>query len=120
LRNDNNIREIGIRGDCVYAIYSAPKINDIYEVVSNAFYINTFMRLLNKLLTNKKIQNISVGIGVASVKELVVKAGRYGTGISNKVWIGNVITKVSSLSSLGNKSGKKKYYNIRYYIQQYN
>lgn len=27
LRNDDYIREIGIRGDCVYAIYTSPKKN---------------------------------------------------------------------------------------------
>ena len=31
LRNDDNLREIGIRGDCVYGIYTTPKRVDIYD-----------------------------------------------------------------------------------------
>lgn len=39
LRNDDNLREIGIRGDCVYAVYTAPLKSDIYECVDNAIVI---------------------------------------------------------------------------------
>ena len=31
LRDDDNLREIGIRGDCVYAVYTSPLKTDIYE-----------------------------------------------------------------------------------------
>ncbi len=61
--------------------------------------------MLNKLLENKGYTEISVGIGVSSSQELVVKAGRKGVGINNMVWIGNAVTKASNLSSLGNKNG---------------
>lgn len=105
LRNDDNLREIGIRGDCVYAIYTTPQKYDEYEIADKAFYINTYMTMLNKLLENKGYPEISVGIGVATSQELVVKAGRKGVGINNMVWIGNAVTKASNLSSLGNKNG---------------
>ncbi len=105
LRNDDNLRAIGIRGDCVYAIYTTPKQNDVYEVANKTFYVNTYMKMLNKLLSDKKYPTISVGIGVATAKELVVKAGRKDVNINDKVWIGDAVTKASNLSSLGNKSG---------------
>lgn len=113
LREDSScaglLREIGIRGDCVYAIYTAKdpisKIVDIY--LQKAFYINTFLSMLNKMLDEKGYRNIKAGIGVATDKELVIKAGRRDVGINAKVWIGNAVTKASHLSSLGNKDGKE-------------
>ena len=105
LRNDELLREIGIRGDCVYAIYTTPKKDDIYELADKTWYINTYMGMLNKLLKDKNYPTISVGIGMSSAQELVVKAGRKGVDINNKVWIGEAVTKASNLSSLGNKDG---------------
>ena len=104
LRDDNNLREIGVRGDCVYGIYSTPLKSDILELADKTFYINTFMSMLNKLLKEKGFLEIKVGIGMAVNEELVVKAGRKGTGINNAVWIGDAVTKASNLSSLGNKN----------------
>lgn len=107
LRADNNLREIGIRGDCVYAIYTSPSKSDEYELAEKAFYINSFMKMLNKLLKEKQYDTIKVGIGMATAQELVVKAGRKDVGIHSKVWIGDAVTKAANLSSLGNKNGLK-------------
>ena len=105
LRKDDLLREIGISGDCVYAIYTTPKKSDILEIMDKSFYINTFMNMLNKLLVDKGFSTINVGIGVSTAQELVVKAGRKDVGINNSVWIGDAVTKASNLSSLGNKNG---------------
>lgn len=37
LRSDDNLREIGIRGDCVYGIYSTPQKNDILELADKTY-----------------------------------------------------------------------------------
>lgn len=103
LRNDENLREIGIRGDCVYAIYTTPTTDDIYEVADKTFYINTYMKMLNKLLSACSLPKIKVGIGMSTAKELVVKAGRKDVGINSKVWIGKAITRAAKFSSIGNK-----------------
>ena len=105
LRLEDNLREIGIRGDCVYAIYTTQYQFDIYTILDLSFQVNTFMIMLNNLLSEKGFQKIYVGIGLSTAKELVVKAGRKGTGINNMVWIGEAVTKASNLSSLGNKNG---------------
>lgn len=104
LRGDDNEREIGIRGDCVYAIYTTPLEEDIYELAEKTFYINTYMDMLNKLLKEKKYSQIKVGIGMASSQEIVIKAGRKDVGINSTVWIGEAVTKASNLSGLGNKN----------------
>jgi class 3 adenylate cyclase len=105
LRKDSNLREIGIRGDCVYGIFTTPTNEDVDNVAQKSFWINTFIKMLNKLLSGKGFPEIQVGIGVSTDKELVVKAGRKGVGINNSVWIGDAVTKASNLSSLGNKKG---------------
>ena len=51
LKDDSNYREIGIRGDCVYCIYNAPYQTDLVDVFRHAYRINSFMSMLNKLLT---------------------------------------------------------------------
>ena len=105
LREDSNLREIGIRGDCVYAIYTTPCKDDIYELANKTFYINTYMKMLNKLLSERSLPKISVGIGMSTAQELVVKAGRKGVGINNKVWIGKAVTRAANFSAIGNKKG---------------
>lgn len=103
LRNDGNMREIGIRGDCVYAIYTTPYKLEILKCASNTFYVNTFINMFNKLLENRGKNKIKVGIGMSSDKELIVKAGRKGVSINSKVWIGEAVTVASKLSSYGDK-----------------
>lgn len=103
LKDLDILREIGIRGDCVYAIYTTPDKNDDIAIVKKAFCINTFMRMLNRLLEDKNFPTIKIGLGIATAQELVVKAGRKGANINNLVWIGDAVTKASNLSSLGNK-----------------
>lgn len=105
LRDQSGLREIGIRGDCVYAIYSTPQKVDIFHIFQASYFINSFVNMLNKLLNDRYYPTINIGIGISTAQELVVKAGRKGTGISNAVWIGKAVTKASKLSSLGNKNG---------------
>ena len=105
LRDNENLRQIGIRGDCVYAVYTAPTQNEIYELYNTAAYINTYLKMLNKLLKKYNLPTIEAGIGIGIDKELVVKAGRKGVGICDSVWIGKAVTGASNLSSYGNKHG---------------
>ena len=104
LRNDDNLREIGIRGDCVYGIYTTPLQKDILELADKTFYINTYMKMLNVLLEDRSLPKIKVGIGMSSAQELVVKAGRKDVGINSKVWIGKAVTRAAHFSSIGNKN----------------
>lgn len=105
LRNDDNLREIGIRGDCVYAIYTTPQKEDILELADKTFYINTYMKMLNNLLSARTLPSIKVGIGMSTAQELVVKAGRKDVGINSKVWIGKAVTRAANFSSIGSKNG---------------
>lgn len=111
LRLDGNgnplptVRSIGIRGDCVFGIFATPEKKDLYELLDKAFYINTFISMLNKILSEKSLPVISVGIGLAVDNEMVVKAGRENSGINDLVWIGEAVSYASKLSNKGNKDG---------------
>ena len=51
------------------------------------------------------LQEIKIGIGMSTSKELVIKAGRKEVGINSKVWIGKAVARASKFSSFGNKNG---------------
>jgi len=103
--SEDDLKEIGIRGDCVFAVYSTQYQLDIYQVAERAFYINTYIKMLNKLLEERTLPIINVGIGLATSETLAVKAGRKSSGIHNLVWIGESVAKASKLSDLGSKNG---------------
>ena len=107
LKDDENLREIGIRGDCVYAIYSCSKKEEDYEILDKAFYANTYIEMLNKLLGSKNMPTFKAGIGIATSIDLVVKAGRKGSNINDLVWIGSAVSFASGLSSIANKQGNQ-------------
>ena len=83
----------------MYAIYTTPSKDDIYELAYKTFCVNTYMKMLNKLLFNRSLPEINVGIGMSTAQELVVKAGRKDVGINSKVWIGKAVARASNFSA---------------------
>lgn len=107
LKENDSYRQIGIRGDCVYAIYSVPLKDDIKNVLHDAIMINTFNKMFQKILSNNNIETFIIGIGLGASEDLIIKAGKKGTGISDNIWIGNAVINASKLSNQGNKNGFK-------------
>lgn len=105
LKDDTNYQEIGIRGDCVYCIYSAPYQRDLVEIFRHAYRINSFIIMLNKLLMQNGHSTIRAGIGLGVSKDLIIKAGQSGSGINDKIWIGKAVVDAAHLSSVANRNG---------------
>lgn len=105
LKDDANYQEIGIRGDCVYCIYSAPYQTDLVEIFRHAYRINTFMIMLNKLLKNNGFSSVQAGIGLGVSQDLIIKAGQNGSGINDKIWIGKAVVDAAHLSGVANRNG---------------
>ncbi len=105
LRQNDKYRQIGIRGDCVYAIYSAPMQDDLKSILEDAIFVNTFQEMFQCILRNNQLPQFSIGIGLGANKDLVIKAGKKNTEISDYIWIGDAVVNASKLSSLGNKEG---------------
>lgn len=105
LKDNPNYREIGIRGDCVYCIYSATSQEDMVKIFRHAYRINTFIEMLNILLKKKGFSDIHAGIGLGYSKNLIIKAGQYGTGINDRIWIGKAVVDACHLSNIANRNG---------------
>ena len=105
LNTDNNYRQIGIRGDCIYEIFTAPESDDLNRIFSHAILINTFQKMFQKILKNNGMPSFEIGIGLGCSEDLVIKAGKKGTGINDYIWIGDAVIDASKLSSQGNNNG---------------
>lgn len=109
LMNDSvNSRQIGVRGDCVYGVFSTPTKDDVYELMNIAAYINTLVKMLNKLFEKKGYPSIFVGIGVAIGEDLIIKAGKKGTGINDRIWIGKAVIDACVLADKAGRNFKKE------------
>jgi len=120
LSKNDSYRQIGIRGDCVYAIYSCPTLSQINSIMNDATYINTFQEMFRKILSKKKFPTFSFGIGIGASEDLIIKAGQKGSGINDLIWIGDAVLDASNMSSIANKNGFNPivmnscfYYNIK-------
>ena len=105
LRDDPNYREIGIRGDCVYCIYTADYQLDLVKIFKHAYRINSFMEMFNKLLCKYGYPQVQAGIGLGADIDLIIKAGQSGSGINDKIWIGKAVVDAAHLSELANRNG---------------
>src|SRR5699024_11063781 len=102
MNSSDNVREIGIRGDCVYGVFFCPTKQSIYELANIAFHINTLIKMLNKLFIQNGYHQIEVGIGVSigNHKDLIIKAGKKGTGINDKIWIGDAVVNACNIANV--------------------
>ncbi len=105
LKEDSNYREIGIRGDCVYCIYTSQYVVDLVDIFRHAYRINTFMKMFNILLKKNGYPKINAGIGLGCDKELIIKAGQSGSGINDKIWIGKAVVDACHLGNIANRKG---------------
>lgn len=101
----NTYNQIGIRGDCVYSIYDIETKEDLVDVFRIAYKLNTFLKMFNKIIVNYGYEEINAGIGIGCDEDLIIKAGRTGTGINDKIWIGKAVVDASNLSSVAARNG---------------
>ncbi|MCQ2799771.1 MAG: adenylate cyclase [Bacilli bacterium] len=107
LKENEKYVQIGIRGDCVYAIYSAPRQDDLKRILSDSIMINTFHKMFCHILNNNSFKSFDIGIGLGASEDLIIKAGQKGSGINDYVWIGSAVVNASKLSSEGNRNNFK-------------
>lgn len=95
-------REINIVGDCVWGIYNTGTKAEMDEVFSLAAKAYTLMKILNyKLLKANYKTPVKVGIGLSYGRALMIKAGSNGTGISDVVYMGDVVNQAAKLAARG-------------------
>ncbi|MDD4063597.1 MAG: adenylate cyclase [Bacilli bacterium] len=103
LKNNDKLRKLGLRGDSVYAVYSAEYKSDLVSIFRLAYQINTFMIMFNKLLENNHFPTITAGIGLGASEDLVIKAGKKRSGYNDLIFIGNAVVDASNLSGEANR-----------------
>ena len=108
LRGEDNLREIGIRGDCVYAVYTTPKKRDVDNVFDLAVWCNTYLNMLNAVLRKRGLDTLRAGIGLGVGHDHVIKAGRKGVDINAHVWMGKAMSTASKLSGYGQKDHRQR------------
>lgn len=99
--NDNAI-DVGIRGDCVYAVFSTPYKADLKEMFDIACSANTFLKMLNKQLHIQSFPTIKAGIGMACSEDLIVVAGSKRKA-KDYIWIGECLVEANKLSKIANR-----------------
>lgn len=103
LNGTEQVREVNIVGDCVWAVYNTPYKADIDRVFGRAYTANTLKKLLNVKLVSKGYSALNFGIGIDYGRTLMIKAGYSGSGINDVVYMGDV---VNSAAHLAHKAGR--------------
>jgi len=104
INGNENCAEVNINGDCVWGIFNTPYKSQIDNVFATAAQISSIIDTLNCKYKKKGIDPISVGIGLAFGRVLMIKAGYNGSGINDVVWMGDVVNESSNLCSYGNQN----------------
>jgi class 3 adenylate cyclase len=100
-------KQVFIQGDCVSAVFDTPTkqaVNDVFRLVAA---LNSVVRLMNYRLQRRGLTPIKVGIGIDTGRALMIRAGFTGSGISDIVWMGDVLNQASHLCNMANKEGRK-------------
>ena len=104
MRNHTKVCEVSIQGDCVWGVFDTPQKSDIDELFSIAYITSSMVDILNWKLGNKKVDPITVGIGLSYGRALMIKAGHKGSSVNDVVWMGDVVNEASKLCEYGNSS----------------
>lgn len=107
LNGNSRCSQVFIQGDCVSAVFDTPTKQTVNEVFRLVAALNSVVRLLNYRLQHRGLTPIKVGIGIDTGRALMMKAGFQGSGISDIVWMGDVLNQASHLCHMANKDDRK-------------
>ncbi|WP_051350897.1 adenylate/guanylate cyclase domain-containing protein [[Acholeplasma] multilocale] len=108
LNRNYTYRQIGIRGDCVYSINNILDEEDIENLFSATYEINSFHIFFKSILKENNFPTFEIGIGMAVSNTLVIKAGQKGVGINDNIWIGESVSFAAKLSDEAGRNGKDR------------
>lgn len=108
LRSTEQVREINIHGDAVWAVYDTPLKEDVSKVFSVAAMANTLVQIISHKHQRKGLSAVKAGLGMAYGRALMVKAGQKGSGHHDVVWMGDVVNSAAHLSGYGAKTASDR------------
>lgn len=100
-------KEININGDCVWGVFNTLCKSDIDTVFSVAAKLNSMIQILNHKLYKKGYKEIAVGIGMDYGRALMVKAGYFGSGLNDVIWMGDVVNSACHLANNAGRNGRE-------------
>ncbi|WP_405766600.1 adenylate/guanylate cyclase domain-containing protein [Streptomyces sp. NBC_00080] len=102
MNGSEQAREVNIVGDGVWAVFNTPNKSHIDDVFAMIARCNSLIKVLNYKLAKAGYSDpIAVGIGAAYGRALMIKAGYSGSGISDIVYMGDVVNKAAKLAAKG-------------------
>ncbi|WP_239708922.1 adenylate/guanylate cyclase domain-containing protein [Mycolicibacterium smegmatis] len=106
LNGSEKAREINIVGDGVWAVFNTPYKSDIDHVFEKIGQLRSLVKLLNYKLEKAGYNQgeLRVGIGASYGRALMIKAGYSGSGISDVVYMGDVVNHAAKLAAQGSKN----------------
>ena len=108
MRHHTKVCEVNIQGDCVWGIFDTPNKVDIDELFSIAYITSSTVHILNWKLGSKKIDPLTIGIGISYGRALMIKAGHKGSSINDVVWMGDVVNEAAKLCEYGNSTASDR------------
>lgn len=93
--------EVNIHGDAVWGVFDTPTKPDIDLTFETAVRCRTLIEVLNCRLPKYGYEPVRAGVGMHYGRVLMVKAGYYGSGINDLVYMGEVVNEASALSDHG-------------------
>lgn len=99
--------QINLEGDCVWGVFNTPLKSDFDSVFATAARVNSLINILNHKLEKRGITPIRVGLGACWGRALMIKAGFAGSGLSDIVWMGDVVNEASKLCARANKDDSR-------------
>jgi len=108
MRDNKNISETSIEGDCVWALFSTPTQRDLWEVLDTAAKAASIVDVLNVCYAKRGYPQIRVGIGIAYGQVLMIKAGQKSSGVNEVAWMGKLVGEAARLCSYGNRTYQDK------------
>ena len=103
INGNSDCAEINIHGDSVWGVFNSQYKSQIDGVFSTAAKISSVVDFLNCRFEKKSIDPITIGIGIAFGRVLMIKTGYSGSGLNDVVWMGEVVNRASKLCGFGNK-----------------
>lgn len=104
INGNEDCAEINIVGDSVWGVFNARYKTQIDKVFQTAYTLSSMIDILNCKLKKKNIDPIEVGIGIDFGRVLMIKAGYFGSGLNDVVWMGEVVNNASKLCGYGNQT----------------
>lgn len=95
--------EINLLVNSVSGFFDTPLAEDIDEVFSTGGKISSIVDIMNYKFKKLWAGEVTIGIGIAYGKALLIRTGYRGSNLGGVIWTGDVVKEASRLASWGNR-----------------